>query len=92
MLTNVVGLAAGDDGALVSEHAIFGGSETLKARSTADPPAIFVVRAKSFPAEESGGDTPEVVALAVPDTGATNAAAITERHVEERIGPNGEPR
>jgi electron transfer flavoprotein alpha subunit len=87
VLTNVVGLATDDDGALVSEHAIFGGSEILKARFTGAAPAIFVIRAKSFAPEESGGGPPEVVTLAVPDAGAANAATITERHVEERTGP-----
>ena len=88
VLTNVVGLAADPtDGALVSEHAIFGGAEILKARFTGPAPAIFVVRAKSFAPEESGGGSPEVVTVEVPDAGATNAAVITERHVEERVGP-----
>jgi electron transfer flavoprotein alpha subunit len=86
VLTNVVGLGAAD-GTLSSEHAIFGGSEMLKARFTGLAPAIFVVRAKSFAAEEGAASTPEVVALDVPDTGATGAATITERHVEERSGP-----
>jgi electron transfer flavoprotein alpha subunit len=91
VLTNVVGLTS-QDGTLVSEHAIFGGSEVLKARLTGAAPAIFVVRAKSFAAEEAeeadgSGTAPEVVALAVPDTGTTNAATVTERHVEQRSGP-----
>ncbi|MDQ6615714.1 MAG: electron transfer flavoprotein subunit alpha/FixB family protein [Actinomycetota bacterium] len=87
LLTNVVGLTAADDGALVSEHAIFGGSEILKARFTGPGPALFVVRAKSNAAEESGGGAPEVIALPVPDVGPANAATVTERHVEERTGP-----
>jgi len=86
VLTNVVGLSA-VDGTLTSEHAIFGGSEILKARFTGAAPAIFVVRAKSFGAEEGAPSTPEIVTLAVPDLGATAAATITERHVEERSGP-----
>lgn len=87
VLTNVVGLNA-EDGRLVSEHAIFGGSEILKARFAAGgPPAIFVVRAKSFAAEENGGGAPEVVPLAVPDLGATGTATIMVRHEEERSGP-----
>src|SRR4051812_28538504 len=85
VLTNVVGLTD-DGGKLVSEHAIFGGNQILKAAPT-EGPGIYVVRAKSFPAEESGGGAPEVAALAVPDTGAAGAAQITERHVEERTGP-----
>src|SRR5205085_4918095 len=51
------------------------------------PPGIFVVRAKSFAPEESGGGAPEVVDLPVPDLGAAGAAVITQRHVEERTGP-----
>ena len=54
VLTNVVGLDRGDGG-LVSEHAIFGGAEILTARSPARARPIFVVRAKSFAAEPSGG-------------------------------------
>jgi electron transfer flavoprotein alpha subunit len=88
VLTNVVGLEQDGDGQLVSEHAIFGGSEVLKARFTAAPPALFVVRAKSFAAEEAEAPAaPEVVTVAVPELGATNGAAITDRHVEQRSGP-----
>jgi electron transfer flavoprotein alpha subunit len=85
VLTNVVGLS--DEGGLVSEHAIFGGSQVLKAHFTGAAPGIFVIRAKSFAPEESGGPTPEIQQLAVPDTGATGGATITQRHVEERTGP-----
>jgi electron transfer flavoprotein alpha subunit len=86
VLTNVVGLSE-DGGALVSEHAIFGGSEILKARFASEQPGIFVVRAKSFAPEEGGAASPEVVTVEVPDLGAEAAAVITARHVEERTGP-----
>jgi electron transfer flavoprotein alpha subunit len=86
VLTNVVGLTAADGG-LVSQHAIFGGSQMLSARFTGEGPQIFVVRAKSFAAEPSGGSPAAVVAAPVPDTGATSAAKIVARHVEERTGP-----
>jgi electron transfer flavoprotein alpha subunit len=85
VLTNVVGLA--DDGGLTSEHAIFGGNQVLKAKFSGEPPGIFVIRAKSFAAEPSGGGAPEVQSVTVPDVGATGAATILERHVEERTGP-----
>ncbi|MDA8038644.1 MAG: electron transfer flavoprotein subunit alpha/FixB family protein, partial [Actinomycetota bacterium] len=81
-----VGLEA-DDGSIVSEHAIFGGAQVLRARFTGDGPGIFVVRAKSFAAEPSGGSEPEVVPIDLPDAGATDAARIVKRHVEERSGP-----
>jgi electron transfer flavoprotein alpha subunit len=86
VLTNVVDLTEAD-GALASQHAIFGGTEILTARFTGEGPGIFVVRAKSFPAEPAGGAAAAVSPLAAPDTGATNAARIVARHVEERTGP-----
>ena len=86
LLTNVVGLTEAD-GVLSSQHAIFGGAEILTARFTAAGPGIFVIRAKSFPAEPSGGAPAAVVAATAPDTGAANAARIVARHVEERTGP-----
>ena len=86
VLTNVVDLTEAD-GTLASQHAIFGGAEILTARFTAEGPGIFVIRAKSFPAEPSGGAPAAVVAAPAPDTGAANAARIVATHVEERTGP-----
>jgi electron transfer flavoprotein alpha subunit len=86
VLTNVTGLT--DDGAIGSEHPVFGGSLTVKAKFTGEGPGIFVVRAKSFTAEPSGGAPATVVALAVPDTGATGTATIAASHAEERTGPS----
>ncbi len=86
VLTNVVGI--GDDGGLRTEHAIFGGEQVVTARFTGGGPGIYVVRAKSFAAEPSGGAPANVVAAPVPDLGATNAARIGARHVEERSGPS----
>jgi electron transfer flavoprotein alpha subunit len=86
VLTNVVGLDGDGDG-LVSEHGIFGGAEVLKARFTGEGPGIFVIRAKSFAAEEGDGAAPEVVTVEVPDSGTKGAATIIQRHVEERTGP-----
>jgi len=86
VLTNVVALSE-VDGGLVSEHAIFGGTEILNARFTGEGPGIYVIRAKSFPAESSGGAPAVVTPAAVPDAGATDTAKIVARHVEERIGP-----
>ena len=63
VLTNVVGLNE-VDGGLVTQHAIFGGSEMATARFTGDGPGIFVIRAKSFAAEPSGGGPAAVVAAA----------------------------
>jgi len=59
----------------------------VTARFTGEGPGIYVIRAKSFVAEPSGGPAAAVVAAPTPDTGATGAARIVERHEEERSGP-----
>jgi len=86
VLTNVTGLVEGDGG-LMSQHPLFGGSHTVTAKFTAEGPGIFVIRAKSFVAEPSGGAAAAVTPAPVPDLGASNAAIIVQRHVEERSGP-----
>jgi electron transfer flavoprotein alpha subunit len=85
VLTNVTGLL--DEGGLVTEHPVFGGSQTVKAKFAGEGPGIIVVRAKSFAAEPSGGAAAAVVAAPVGDTGSTGTAVIETSHVEERTGP-----
>jgi electron transfer flavoprotein alpha subunit len=85
VLTNVTGIS--DDGGIVTEHPVFGGSLTVKAKFTGTGPGIVVVRAKSFVAEASGGPAATVVAAPAGDTGATGSAVIATSHVEERTGP-----
>jgi electron transfer flavoprotein alpha subunit len=86
VITNVVDLTAdGDD--VRSQHGLFGGAQVATARFTGEHPWIFVVRAKSFTAEPSGGGAPQVVPAAVPELGATNGAKVLARHAEERTGP-----
>jgi electron transfer flavoprotein alpha subunit len=85
VLTNVTGLV--DEGGLVTEHPVFGGTQTVKAHFTGAGPGIIVVRAKSFVAESSGGVPAAVVAAASGDTGASGKAVIVTSHVEERTGP-----
>ncbi len=85
VLTNVTGLNVDED--LRTEHQVFGGSHTVTARFTGEGPGIFVIRAKSFAAEPGTGSAAQVVAAPAPDTGATGAARILNRHVEERSGP-----
>ncbi len=87
VITNVVELAL-VDGALVSGHAIFGGTEIARARFSGPGPALFVIRAKSFAPEPTGGAPAAVVALGTSDDGATDAARVVERHVEDREGPS----
>ncbi len=86
VLTNVTGLVA-SDGGLSSQHPAFGGNLIVTAKFTGDGPGLFVIRAKSFAAEPSGGGAASVTGAPVPDVAATNTAKVTERHVEERSGP-----
>jgi len=85
VLTNVIGLR--DEGGLVTEHPVFGGSLTVSAKFTGDGPGIIIVRAKSFPAEPAGGPSANVVAAAPGELGSTAGATIITSHVEERTGP-----
>jgi electron transfer flavoprotein alpha subunit len=85
VLTNVTGLR--DDGGLIAEHPVFGGSLTVSSRFTSEGPGIFVVRAKSFAAEPAGGTPAAVDLIEVPETAATGTATITASHQEERTGP-----
>jgi electron transfer flavoprotein alpha subunit len=86
VLTNVTDLRLDGD-KLVVGCAIFGGSLLVDTVFTDGGPAIVVVKPKSFAPEEGGGGAGEVVALSVPDTGASNGAKIVNSHVEERSGP-----
>ncbi|MGY6501324.1 MAG: electron transfer flavoprotein subunit alpha/FixB family protein [Acidimicrobiales bacterium] len=86
VITNVVDLEIDGD-TLVGTEPVFGGTTNVKTKATNDGLKIFMVRPKSFPAEESGGGAATVAELAVPDTGATGSARIVNRHVEEASGP-----
>ena len=79
VLTNVTGLVEGDGG-LSSQHPVFGGSHIVTARFTGEGPGIFVIRAKSFAAEPSGGAAAAVVAAPVPDIGG-------HQHGQDRRAP-----
>jgi electron transfer flavoprotein alpha subunit len=85
VLTNVTGIV--DEGGLVTEHPIFGGSQTVRAHFTGEGPGIMVVRAKSFAVESANGSPASVVAAPAGDTGTSGSARIVTSHVEERTGP-----
>lgn len=90
VLTNAVGLAddsGSDGGSLVAESSLFGGIQIAKARFTGEGPGLFVVRPKSFAAEEGDGGPATVNNWDVGDVGATGGANIVDRHVEESEGP-----
>ena len=86
VITNIVDLVE-RDGRLAGVEPIFGGTQNVITRFTTDKTPIFLIRPKSFAAEESGGGAAAVASLSVPDTGATGTAKIVNRHVEEKSGP-----
>ncbi|MCL1599054.1 MAG: electron transfer flavoprotein subunit alpha/FixB family protein [Actinomycetia bacterium] len=67
---------------------ILGGSLSVTTQVTFDGPALVVTRPKVFVAEESGGGVPEVQTVALPATGRSGGATITERHIEASKGPD----
>ncbi len=87
VITNVVNLVE-RDGALAGVEPIFGGTTDVVTKFTTDKVGIFLIRPKSFAAEETGGAAAGVEELAVPDLGATGAPTVTNRFVEEKTGPS----
>lgn len=66
---------------------IFGGTKIVTTSFTGDKPALAGIRPKSFTAEPSGGGAAEVVAAPSVDVGRAGNAKVTDRHVEEQVGP-----
>ena len=86
VITNVVELADAD-GSLVGIEPVFGGTVNVSTRFNGAGVGLFLVRPKSFAAEESGGGPAAVLALPVPDLGATGTARVVDRFAEESTGP-----
>jgi electron transfer flavoprotein alpha subunit len=76
-----------DGDTVVASTPIFGGTQIVRTKLTAGTPNIVLVRPKSFAAEESGGGAAAVEQLPVADLGASGAAKVVDRHVEEATGP-----
>jgi electron transfer flavoprotein alpha subunit len=86
VVTNNVDIELDGDSVITVEP-VFGGTTNVRTTFSGGGPFLVLIRPKSFAAEESGGAPAEVVSVEVPDTGATGAATVLERHVEEREGP-----
>ncbi len=86
VITNIVELEQAD-GSLVGTEPVFGGTVNVSTRFNGSGVGLFLVRPKSFAAEESGGGPAAVSALPVPDLGATGAARVVDRFAEESSGP-----
>ena len=77
-----------DGDKLVTTEPVFGGTTNVKTTFTAAGPHLVLVRPKSFAPESAGGAAAAVETIAVPDSGKSGGAVITNRHVEEREGPS----
>ena len=86
VVTNNVG-AAVEDGVLVLEEPVFGGTQNIFTAFRNDGPSLALFRPKSFDAESIGGAVAEVNMLEVADPGNSGTAVVTGRVVEERSGP-----
>jgi electron transfer flavoprotein alpha subunit len=86
VVTNNVG-ASVEDGALVVEEPVFGGTQNVFTAFRNDGPALALFRPKSFEAEPTGGGAAEVVGVEAIDPGVAGSAVVTGRHAEERSGP-----
>jgi electron transfer flavoprotein alpha subunit len=83
VLTDVVDVSAGDDGAPVAAHANFGGAITVHAQVTKGTP-ILAVRPNAISAAPAAGAA-EIVPVTVTISDAARAARITE-HVTAQKG------
>ncbi len=85
VLTNVVNIVE-DGERLLAEHAIFGGTEIATASFSAPNNGLYVIRAKSFPLNETPKSA-TVRDVAVGEIGAAGRARVKSSNVEERKGP-----
>jgi electron transfer flavoprotein alpha subunit len=86
VLTNNIDVSVNGN-EVVATTPIFGGNVLFATSFTGAGPHLASFRPKSFAAEPSNGAAAQVVAVTVPDSGATGAAKVTAVHVEETSGP-----
>jgi electron transfer flavoprotein alpha subunit len=76
-----------DDGVVI-ESTVFGGTQVVRTRFTgAAPPAIALIRAKSFPAEPGGGGAPQVVTIDAVISDTNRTARVLESVADVASGP-----
>jgi electron transfer flavoprotein alpha subunit len=85
VLSNAVDVKV--DGGVRAVNEILGGATLVETAFTGAGPHIVVVRPKSFTAEPTGGDSPEIVSVAMPPVGHAGEARIVARHEEAAQGP-----
>lgn len=86
VITNVIDVSVDD--AVVAQTAIFGGSQIVRTAFEGGPPALVVVRPKSFTAEPVGSaGAAAVVSVATPLDERHRRARVLERVADVAAGP-----
>ncbi len=85
VLSNAVDVSA--DASVTVTTEILGGTTVVETTYTDEPPALVVVRPKSFTAEPAGGGVPRVVPVQASDVGHAGEAQVLERHEDQSEGP-----
>ena len=68
------------------ETSIFGGTQVVQTKFTGEPPAIVILKPKSFAAEPGGGAAPNVVKVDAVVSDVHRGAKVVERVVDEGTG------
>lgn len=76
-----------DGGVVRVSNAIFGGNTIVETAARDHRPAIALLRPKSFVIEPSGGGPAEIVEVAAPESGVSEARVL-DRYVQEQEGPS----
>ena len=85
VISNAVNVSL--DGGCTVTSEIFGGVTIVETSFTGERPYLVLVRPKSFVAEESGGASPGVEAIALPDAGHAGSPQVVDKVVEKAEGP-----
>jgi electron transfer flavoprotein alpha subunit len=87
VICNALDVDPGASEVLVTNE-ILGGTTRVVTAVTGGAPVLVALRPKAFGAEPAGDASPEVVPVAVPDTGHAGSATVEERHVIPSEGPD----
>jgi electron transfer flavoprotein alpha subunit len=81
------GLDLAGDGEVSVRSAVFGATQNVTTRFDGGPPAIAIIRPKSFVAEPSGGGPAAVVPVNTPIDEKHRRARVTDRVADVAVGP-----
>ena len=87
VVANALGVSVSEEGSVIVDSSVFGGTQMVATRIAAPAPALVVVRPKSFAAEPGGDGDARVVTVEAPLTAAHRRARVLERVVDAAVGP-----